>query len=161
MEYVYAPWREKFVRGEKGTGCFLCYAAKHPEKDGENHVLLRGEHTFIILNAVPYNYGHVLIAPYRHVGELEELRPEERAEMLELASLFISKIKKMEKPPRGFNLGLNIGKVAGAGVPDHLHLHVVPRWEGDTNFFTILGETRVVSFDPEQVYRELKEMLKE
>jgi ATP adenylyltransferase len=135
MEYM------QTADGSEG-GCFLCesLAANEDEKTG---ILFRGEQVFVILNAFPYNTGHLLIAPDRHEGELEGLTSGERAELMEVTTKSVSVIKEAMKP-EGFNVGMNLGAVAGAGVPGHLHVHVVPRWAGDTNFMPVVGETKVL-----------------
>jgi len=124
-------------------GCFLCHVAEHVEDDEGNHVLARTPRAFVVLNAYPYNPGHLMIATTRHVGELEELDREELAEGSTLQQRSIRALKDAAGPD-GFNVGLNLGRVAGAGVPGHLHWHVIPRWNGDTNFVTAVGETRVL-----------------
>ena len=123
-------------------GCIFC-AALAANDDEKNHIVHRGDKTFVILNAYPYNTGHVMVAPLRHVGDLGELEVDERAALMETTALAIAALKKA-MDPEGFNTGMNLGKVAGAGVPGHLHVHVVPRWAGDTNFMPITGETKVL-----------------
>ena len=157
MEYLYAPWREKYILGKK-KGCSLCEYARDPSRDEENLVVYRGEHNFIVMNAFPYNVGHVVVAPYRHVSSLEDLRDEERNEMFSLVSEFIKRMKRLDTPPQGFNVGINLGKAAGAGLDTHLHVHIVPRWQGDTNFMTTTAETRVISLDLKKYYKLLRGM---
>jgi ATP adenylyltransferase len=142
MKYVWAPWRIEYIRAEKPTGCILCDKPKET-KDKENYLLYRGKKNYIMLNSYPYNPGHLLIAPYRHIGSLEELSEAERNEHYELVSRSIIVLKKVFKPA-GFNLGANLGRVAGAGIEDHFHSHIVPRWQGDNNFMPVLGETKVI-----------------
>lgn len=142
MKYVWAPWRIEYIRAEKPTGCILCDKPKET-KDKENYLLYRGKKNFIMLNSYPYNPGHLLIAPYRHIGSLEELTEAERNEHYELVSRSIVVLKKVFRPA-GFNLGANLGRVAGAGIEDHFHSHIVPRWQGDNNFMPVLGETKVI-----------------
>jgi ATP adenylyltransferase len=154
LDKLWAPWREKFILCEKEPGCFLCRTAKEA-KDEENLILLRGDKCFVILNRYPYNNGHLMVAPYRHVGKLESLKDEELLELLKLSQL-CAKIVKAGLKPHGLNMGMNLGKVSGAGVADHLHLHIVPRWTGDTNFMPILAETKLVSVGLRQTYRRLK-----
>lgn len=124
------------------AGCFFC---EHlAANDDETHnILQRGPHTFVLLNAFPYNTGHVMIAPQRHVGELTELTTDERAELMEMTVRSVEVITSAMGPD-GFNTGMNLGAAAGAGVPGHLHIHVVPRWGGDTNFMPVVGETKVL-----------------
>jgi len=156
---VFTPWRLKYITGfknkrEKKT-CFLCDAAKNPEKDEENLVLYRGKHAFIIMNRYPYNTGHLLIAPYRHVGDWSDLTEEERSEIAELIALAENKLRELLHPD-GFNVGINIGDVAGAGLPGHVHVHIVPRWKGDTNFLPVVSDIRLVPEDVEGTYARLK-----
>ena len=142
MKYIWAPWRIQYIRGEKPKGCILCDKPAE-NKDKENYILYRGSRNFIMLNSFPYNPGHLLIAPYRHTGNLEELTAEERNEHYELVSRAIKALKK-EINPGGFNIGANLGRVAGAGIESHFHSHIVPRWNGDTNFVPVLSDIRVV-----------------
>ena len=142
MKHIWAPWRIEYIRTEKPEGCVLC--DKHREdKDTENYILYRGKKNFIMLNLYPYNPGHLMIAPYRHIGSMEELTVAERNEHFELVSRSISVLKK-ELKPGGFNTGANLGKMAGAGIDDHFHSHIVPRWQGDTNYIPVLADTRIV-----------------
>ncbi len=134
---LWAPWRIEYIRREKSGRCIFC----DPDAD---HVIERGEHCFTILNAFPYAPGHVMVAPYRHVGELGKLSEAELPELMQLARRAVE-AQRVAMNPDGFNIGLNLGKVAGAGIVDHVHLHVVPRWEGDNNFMPVLGDTRVIS----------------
>jgi len=144
MERLWAPWRMEFINGEKPDGCFLCEAAAAgPDADRELLVLERGEHAFVMMNRYPYNNGHLLVAPKRHGGEFCEMTVEESAEVMALSQKWqriISKVMDAE----GFNLGMNLGRCAGAGVADHLHLHIVPRWSGDTNFMPVVADVHVV-----------------
>lgn len=134
----------EFIRAPKEPECFLCRILREgPPKDAENLVLRRGASCLLMLNRYPYNSGHLLVAPFRHEGRLDALRPEELGEMMELASLGTRLLERTAQP-QGFNLGINQGAAAGAGLKDHLHLHVVPRWEGDTNFMPVLGAVRVM-----------------
>lgn len=143
----------KYILSQKSEGCIFCEKPRE-NKDKENYILFRGEHGFVILNAFPYNNGHLMIAPYRHVPNLEELSDEE---LLSLTSLLKSSIRLLRKElkPDGFNIGMNIGKVAGAGIDDHVHLHVVPRWIGDVNFMPVISETKVISEYLDMTYEKL------
>ena len=123
--------------------CIFCVAVAGGEEELDSHVLHRGEHAFVILNAYPYNTGHLMIAPNRHVAELDGLDELERAALMELTSTATSLVREAMEP-HGFNVGMNLGRVAGAGIPGHLHMHVVPRWGGDTNFMPVVGNTRVL-----------------
>lgn len=142
------------TEGRGAPECFLCHNPT-VDKDDEVYILHRGERSFIILNLYPYNSGHLMIAPYVHVGALEELPPEAATEMWALAQRSVG-IIKAEYEPDGFNVGMNIGQLAGAGVPGHLHLHVVPRWGGDTNFMAVVGETRLLPESLDRTYARLK-----
>lgn len=155
MEYIWAPWRMRYVLQKKPEGCFLCEAAQQ-DNDEENMVLYRGKTGFVIMNLYPYNPGHLLIAPYRHTGLVEELTEAERNEHFELVCRCI-KIQKEAMNPAGFNFGANLGSVAGAGLDDHFHSHVVPRWLGDTNYVPVLADLRVVPQAIEETYKILKE----
>ena len=141
---LWAPWRMDFIRAPKEEGCFLCrIAGAGPEKDEENLVVSRGKECLLVLNRYPYNGGHLMAAPYRHVATLGELTEGERREMLEMAILGEKLLGAVVRPD-GYNMGINQGAAAGAGLKDHLHFHVVPRWEGDTNFMPVLGSARVM-----------------
>ena len=154
MKNIWAPWRMEYIRMEKPKGCILC---EKPEQDNdtENYILYRGGKNFIILNSYPYTPGHLLVAPYRHIASLEELTEEERHEHFDIVSRSIQVLRR-EFAPQGFNLGVNIGKAAGAGVEDHVHTHIVPRWQGDTNFMTVISDIRVVPEALVETYRKLK-----
>lgn len=134
-----------------GDGCVFCAI---PEIEAER-VLARGERAYVVLNKFPYNPGHILVVPLRHVGELEEVTPEENGELQALLQRAIGAIRRTAGPD-GFNIGLNLGRIAGAGIPEHLHWHVVPRWSGDTNFMPVVGDTRVLPELLAETYRRLK-----
>jgi ATP adenylyltransferase len=142
MKYVWAPWRIEYIKAEKPAGCIFCDKPKE-NKDKKNYILYRGKKNFVMLNSYPYNPGHLLVAPYRHIGNMEELTEAERNEHYELVSWSIVVLKKVLKPV-GLNIGANLGRVAGAGIEDHFHSHVVPRWQGDNNFMPVLGDTKVI-----------------
>jgi ATP adenylyltransferase len=148
---LWAPWRIEYITGPKGDQCIFC----DPDPA---HLVERGERCVTILNAYPYAPGHVMVAPLRHVGELDELEDPELLELMQRAKRAIAAQRKAMNP-EGFNVGLNLGTVAGAGIADHLHLHVVPRWEGDTNFMPMLAETRVISQALEETRNVLVEAL--
>jgi ATP adenylyltransferase len=141
---LWAPWRVEYVTKPKSGACVFCAAAAAHEGDEEELVVQRGELCFTMLNAFPYAAGHVMVSAYRHVGELEELTEDETAELMRMATTALGALRELMNPA-GFNVGLNLGRVAGAGFPDHLHLHVVPRWEGDSSFMPVIGDTRVIS----------------
>jgi ATP adenylyltransferase len=158
MHRLWAPWRSQYVKKEeKGEGCIFCEKPRE-NKDEENYILLRGETCLVMLNIFPYNNGHLMIAPYRHISSLEEINPEESREMMELLGRMIKLLREVLQP-EGFNVGMNLGRAGGAGVVDHIHLHIVPRWIGDYNFMPLLSETKVIPEALEQTYRELKKRL--
>jgi ATP adenylyltransferase len=139
----------------KGEGCLFCVkAALDPAQDRKELVLHRGRFNFILLNLYPYTTGHVMVAPYAHVAQLDQLAQEGLVEMMELAQRLQTSLRK-SYDPEGYNLGMNLGKCAGAGVADHLHLHLLPRWTGDSNFMTVVGETRVQPEDLLATYDKL------
>jgi|SRR5579883_16915 len=144
MDRLYSPWRMEYLSGprpEPGS-CFLCDAVASHD-DAASLVVHRAERAIVVMNRYPYNSGHVMVVPVRHVGDLELLEPEERAAIMELSAATVAAIKA-EMHPEAFNVGMNLGRPAGAGAPDHLHAHVVPRWVGDTNFMPILAGTLVL-----------------
>jgi ATP adenylyltransferase len=154
MKYMWGPWRIQYIRGEKPAGCILCTKPAE-DKDKENYILYRGKKNFIMMNRFPYNPGHLLVAPYRHTGNLEELTTAERNEHFELVSRSIQVLKEVTNPG-GFNIGANLGRVAGAGIEDHFHSHIVPRWNGDTNFISVLADMRVVPQALAETYDALR-----
>jgi len=155
MDYLWTPWRYQYVsQPGANPACIFCEALKRKD-DAETLVLFRGRLNFILLNRYPYTTGHAMIAPYEHVGELERAAPETLAEMMELAQR-LQRACAAEYKPEGYNLGMNLGKIAGAGVADHLHLHVLPRWAGDTSFMTTVSETRLEPEDLASTYKKLK-----
>jgi len=159
MENLWAPWRIDYILSKKPAGCIFCDKPAE-NRDDDNLILLRGKHHFIIMNAFPYNNGHMMVVPYRHTSTLSGWSAEERQEMMELADLGVELLKRTMRPD-GFNLGINMGLVAGAGVADHIHFHIVPRWNGDTNFMPVLSDTRVISEHLRSTFGKLKETLKE
>jgi ATP adenylyltransferase len=158
MERLWTPWRGAFVErasGESGKdACFLCTKpAEHDDK--ANLILFRGERAYVLMNLYPYNNGHLLVAPYLHTGDLATLEVPIAQEMTVLLQRAVDVLQRAYSPD-GFNVGMNLGKSAGAGVPDHLHTHVVPRWNGDTNFMPVLGETKVLPETLEHSYARLE-----
>ena len=153
---LWAPWRIEYIRGEKNDDCFLCqiFAAKN---DRENLLLSRGKTCAVIMNRYPYNSGHLMVAPYRHTANLDGLTPEENLEMAELTALAVTVLRDV-MTPQGFNIGINLGEAAGAGLKDHLHQHIVPRWTGDTNFMPVLGGPRVMPEALEATYDLLSKL---
>ncbi len=157
MENIWAPWRIDYILSKKPAGCIFCDKPRE-NKDEENLILLRGKNHFMIMNAFPYNNGHMMVVPYRHTATLAGWSAEEQQEMMELADLGVELLRRAMRPD-GFNLGINMGLVGGAGVADHIHLHIVPRWNGDTNFMPVLADTRVISEHLRATYGKLKETL--
>ncbi|HPL96225.1 MAG: HIT domain-containing protein [Smithellaceae bacterium] len=143
METMFAPWRMEYLVCEKQEGCVFCKCSTRCD----DYVLYEGKSCFVILNRYPYVNGHLMIIPNRHLGGLEELTAEERSEIFDLLDVSVKVLKEAMKPD-GFNVGMNLGKAAGAGIAEHVHMHVIPRWEGDTNFMTVVGNVRVVPEDP-------------
>lgn len=154
---LWAPWRIDYVRAPKTGKCIFCAAAAN-ESEQANLVIQRGKRCFTMLNAFPYASGHVMVSPYRHVGELEDLDDEETAELMLLTRLALGALRGVMSPA-GFNVGLNLGEVAGAGFGDHLHMHVVPRWTGDTSFMPVIAGTRVISQALDATAEELRKAL--
>jgi ATP adenylyltransferase len=147
MERIFAPWRYAYVTGGSPTpGCVFCTALER-RGEAESLVVSEAPLSFLLMNRYPYNPGHLMVAPRRHVGSLSQATPEELAEMMALARR-VEQVMQEAYHPDGVNLGMNLGRPAGAGIVDHIHLHVVPRWAGDTNFMSVVGETRVISEDP-------------
>ncbi|HJM68759.1 MAG TPA: HIT domain-containing protein [Candidatus Babeliales bacterium] len=158
MKKMYAPWRTPYTKREakkKGDGCVFC-TTFNSSTDKDNFVLFRGKHCFVILNLYPYNAGHVLVLPNKHVDDLNDLNAEERTEMMELTNK-ASQILKNKVKAKGINIGLNLGEVAGGGIPDHIHMHVLPRWPHDTNFMPLIADTKLISIDLNDVYDLLKD----
>jgi len=153
MKILWAPWRMEYIKSGKTEGCIFCLKPRE-NRDKENLILYRGEKSFIILNRYPYNNGHLMVAPYRHLSELEMLDRDEMTEIMMLLSKSIVALKK-EYNPNGFNVGVNIGRAAGAGIEDHIHFHVVPRWVGDTNYMPVLSETKVLPQLLQETYEKL------
>ena len=151
---LWAPWRLEYITGEKQEECIFC--AKPALDDEEALIVRRGDRCFVILNAFPYTSGHVMVAPYSHVADLTDLDEATSRELMSLTQEALRAIGRAYGPD-GFNVGANLGTVAGAGVADHVHLHVVPRWEGDTNFMPVLGEVRVLPESLDETRRRLKQ----
>jgi ATP adenylyltransferase len=154
MEHLWAPWRIEYLRIAQECGCILCQKPKE-DNDEANFILFRGQHNFIILNAFPYNPGHLMVAPYRHIADLQALTDEEAKEHFDIIKKGLWLLAE-ELKPTGFNIGLNVGKVAGAGIAEHIHTHIVPRWQGDTNFMPILSDTKVIPEAVTSTYRKLR-----
>lgn len=150
MEKLWSPWRTEYIDSfknkEKEDGCIFCAAAKQEVDDTENLLIDKGKLTFTILNLYPYNNGHLMVVPYRHTSEFTSLSNEESMECIKKLQLAF-KALKIVYDPEGFNVGLNLGRVSGAGIHEHIHFHLVPRWNGDTNFMPVIGEVKVISQD--------------
>lgn len=155
MEVLWAPWRMEYILSEnKEQDCIFC-TDENRSRDEERLILHVGEKTMVMMNKYPYSNGHLLVAPKRHVHGLDQLTDEENLKLLIKVGKSIEVLKKAFKP-EGFNVGLNLGKVAGAGVEEHMHFHIVPRWYGDTNFMTVFGEIRVIPEHIKETYKKLK-----
>ena len=154
MKRIWAPWRIEYIQMEKPEGCILCDKPKQTD-DVANYILYRGGKNFVIMNSYPYNPGHLMVAPYRHVANLEKLNDEERHEHFNMVSQSVRLLKEIFNPT-GFNIGMNIGRVAGAGIDDHIHTHIVPRWQGDTNFMPVIADVRVMPEALAETHEKLK-----
>lgn len=156
MDHIWTPWRMKYIKGDtKDAGCIFCMAAEGSD-DRENLVFYRGQHVFMILNRYPYTSGHVMCVPYAHQAQLQDLLEETRIELMACMTKTVAVLQQVYEP-EGFNVGLNLGAVAGAGVAEHLHIHIVPRWVGDTSFMTAVGDTRVLPESLDETYRRVKD----
>ncbi len=155
LEVLFAPWRYSYVvrASQEKHECIFCRALR--EDEDEALVLVRSRRAFVMMNLYPYNTGHVMVAPVRHVASLEELEDDELLELMKLVKLSLKAIRDVLSP-HGFNVGVNIGRVAGAGIEDHVHVHVVPRWSGDTNFMPVVAGVKVIPQDVRETYRRLK-----
>ena len=153
-ERLWAPWRVGYTRTEKPPGCIFCEKPKE-NRDAENYILYRGQKNSVIMNLYPYNAGHLMVVPFRHIGSVEDMETEERNEHYLIVSRAVGILRK-ETQTENFNIGMNLGKVSGAGIADHVHTHIVPRWNGDNNFMPVIGDTRVISESMEAVYNKLK-----
>jgi ATP adenylyltransferase len=156
MERLWAPWRMEYINEAPRPGCLFCRVIKDPADPDAKLVVWRPEGAIVLLNKYPYNPGHVMVAPHAHIGNLEDLDDQQTADLMRALKRTIAVLKTTLKP-EGFNVGANIGRVAGAGMPDHVHLHVVPRWNGDTNFMPVLGEVKVVNEHLAQTAAKLSE----
>lgn len=163
MEKMYCPWRQVYSalthdRPAYTTAtCIFCAIIQHPEDDSRNFVIKRLNNCAVMLNLYPYNAGHMMIVPYRHTDTVLELTPAEQTETMAALSEAIGWLTTVSKPD-GFNIGLNLGKAAGAGIPEHVHWHVLPRWQGDTNFMPLLANTKQISFDLKELYQKFREV---
>jgi len=158
MKRLWASWRMKYISSaDKQPGCAFCEALKKEDSE-ENLIVHRGKNSLIILNKYPYTSGHLMVAPLAHVANIEELDAETGNEIFQLITRSTTTLKKIYRP-EGFNIGANLGQAAGAGIPGHLHFHIVPRWNGDTNYMSTIGEIRVIPEDIEVTYKRIKEQL--
>ncbi len=158
MKILWAPWRMDFILGPREKGCVFC-KLRRTKNDRDNLILFRGKLTYLVLNKFPYNNGHLMVVPNRHLKDLSGLTAKESAEMMQGAAL-ATKALELTMRPHGFNLGMNLGAAAGAGILGHLHLHVVPRWQGDTHFMPILGHTKVMVEYLHETYDRLLPVLR-
>ena len=151
MKHLWAPWRTKYINMHSTMkGCFLC-TEPGAGNDKRNNILYRGKKTFVIMNRYPYNNGHLMVVPYRHTGDFSKLTQEELCELMELTKQTFIILNKVLKP-HGYNAGFNLGRVSGAGLENHIHMHIVPRWNGDTNFMPVLGKSKVISQSLDTLY---------
>lgn len=162
--YLWTPWRMPYLRGETRkpyAGCVFCVKgsgdASDPEFDQRELVVARSEHVFVALNMYPYNNGHLLVIPYAHAGSLEDLPPDTLTDLMLSTNTALAALRAIYQPD-AFNIGANIGASAGAGIPDHVHLHIVPRWNADTNFMTVIGGTRTMPEMLDETWRRLREV---
>lgn len=155
MDHLVTPWRMPYLEGDHRLpdGCLFC--TKPEEADSEAHIVHHGEHCYVILNRFPYNNGHLMVVPYAHVARLQDLDAAASAELMELVKLSLQVLQEAYEP-EGFNVGANLGSAAGAGIDDHIHMHIVPRWMGDTNYMTTVGRTRVIPEWIDRVYERLR-----
>jgi ATP adenylyltransferase len=155
MERLWAPWRMEYVGKEQKPGCLFCRVIENPDDPDASLVVWRPHGAVVMLNKFPYNSGHVMVVPVAHKPDLAELSDEESASLMSALRRTL-KVLRAELTPEGFNVGANIGRVSGAGIPDHVHLHVVPRWNGDTNFMPVLAEVKVINEHVERTAEKLK-----
>ncbi len=153
MDRLWSPWRMEYIQKAGGKGCIFCEKPRE-RRDKSNLILARSRYCFMMLNLYPYNSGHLMIAPYRHVGEIQRLSEAEALDMFRLLRAAVEALSKSYSPS-GYNIGLNIGRASGAGIPGHLHLHIVPRWVGDTNFMPVTADTKVIPESLESSYNRI------
>ncbi|PWH16353.1 MAG: HIT family hydrolase [Ardenticatenia bacterium] len=162
MKHIWTPWRKPYVAGQvRHEGCVFCrIVAQDEQHDPANYVLHRGQRVFAVLNLYPYNNGHLMVLPYEHIANLDDLAPPTQADLMHLVCYFVGIIRR-GMSPAGFNIGVNLGRAAGAGIDDHVHVHVVPRWLGDTNFMPVIAETRVIPELLDETYRNLRALVEQ
>ncbi len=156
MKYIWSPWRMEYIQSDKNEhGCVFCIEMARPDGP-QNLIIYRGQLVFLILNRFPYTSGHLMVVPYQHTHTLTEITKGTQTEMMEIANRGIQVLEEVYHP-QGYNVGINIGEAAGAGITEHIHMHIVPRWSGDTNFMSSLGSTRVLPETLEETYKRVKE----
>jgi ATP adenylyltransferase len=162
LKHIWTPWRKPYVTGHsKREGCVFCRMVEQDvESDPQNYVLHRGRHAFSVLNLYPYNNGHLMVVPYDHLASLELLSAEAQADMMHLVCYSLD-VMRRAMSPAGFNVGVNLGRAAGAGIDDHVHIHLVPRWHGDTNFMPVIAETRVIPELLDDTYKTLRALIEQ
>uniref|UniRef100_A0A7V3KMC6 HIT domain-containing protein n=1 Tax=candidate division WOR-3 bacterium TaxID=2052148 RepID=A0A7V3KMC6_UNCW3 len=153
MKNLWAPWRIDYILGEREPYCIFCPGGGG-KSDEERLILYRGERVMVVMNKYPYNNGHLLVAPWRHIADIEDLTELEMLDIMNTIKKCLGVLRKVMKPD-GFNVGVNLGVVAGAGIEEHLHFHIVPRWNGDTNFIAVLGDVRTIPEHIRETYRKL------
>lgn len=157
MDFLWAPWRIQYIKnaiGKKDDGCILCHYPAQND-DEKSLILYRGQYSFVIMNRYPYNAGHIMVSPLRHCNALDGLNDAERDELFQIVSRCTTILREVFHC-EGFNVGMNLGRIAGAGVDQHIHMHIVPRWNGDNNFMPVLADTRVINEAIEDTYKTLK-----
>ncbi len=152
---LWAPWRIDYILGAKPDGCVFCSMPKE-NTDQKHNILFRGEHCYVVLNLFPYNNGHLMVAPFRHISDYVAMNNEELTESAQLTQKCILALKEAFKPD-GFNIGVNQGSIAGAGIEEHLHIHIVPRWSGDYNFMPVTGQTKVIPVHLSETFKALED----
>jgi ATP adenylyltransferase len=155
METIFAPWRMDYIKSEKANGCVFCKCSIRCDE----YVIFEGKSSFVMMNRYPYICGHLMIIPARHTGRIEDLTNEERTEIFALLDASVRALKEAMNPD-GFNIGMNIGKAAGAGIAEHIHVHVIPRWEGDTNFMSVVNNVRVIPEDVQVTAAKLTPLIR-
>ena len=159
MKVLWAPWRMEYILSEGEDGCFICDLIGEGPSE-ENLLLYRGEHAMVLMNRYPYNNGHILVAPVAHTADLSELTELEYRETMELFRFSLKALENLMQP-EGFNAGLNLGKTGGAGLEEHVHFHIVPRWHGDTNFMPVIGDLRVIPEALKETYKYLRPLFED
>lgn len=154
MNKIWAPWRIKYIKRHKPKGCIFCLCAKNKKIDKQQFVILKGEHSLSLLNIYPYNNGHFMVCPKKHISNIEDLKKEEFLDLWQVLKQ-TKKLIKIILKPKGYNIGINLGKVSGAGIEKHLHIHVVPRWQADNNFMPVISNTKVIPQSLRDLYNKL------